>query len=324
MEQQIQKMNKTTHEQPAEDCQEGQELVLPLRESSSSASFRMSVRRKRKSVDMDDDFVQGLNLNHVPSIVDVAATRKAIDPPVLPEGNDDKTSHMKKPRSYNNLFLLCPDVNCRPFELIFGDDDDDDEDSDDTSSSQNKEPKDRIPVKPIGKEAPESPATFRSQVAMDKGTSYFNNSAINNEASPTGVADLYSSTSSMRQNDVYFWQRSLAWSDEDDSDSSDSDREPEDDIWHHLSFPNIARKDSNANSTPKEQAKPPPPGRRSGRRRMYMRTQRKGPHHHRRAASLNIFQPPAPVDNSSEIFWEEQVVDVDHLEQMARLSIRDG
>ena len=190
-------------------------------------------------------------------------------------------------KTANNVFLLCPDNTCRPpDELLVGDD----------------EVIERLGSQHIFHASqPHTPNTFRALSTKDNETQ-----TGTKDFSPTGVV--------LECSNVHYWQRSLAWSDDEgDEEPSDSDTSRED-IRQHLAFPNIVRKEFGNNNDQQKN-----PVRRYPRR--LRRPRREGSQLHQPAASVDIFRIPDPGAHTAEIFWDEKVFSADDLEKMAKMSI---
>lgn len=239
-------------------------------------STRASTRKRKSSVDTKEpDYLNGnasLNKND--------GTKPRWRRAVGMQERRDSRQHT------NDIILLCPDDNCRPPELLVGDDE---------SSSQ--EPLD-LPC--LEDRKLNSPITFRTLAmkARENGDS-------SKDLSPTGVVE---------SGQVHFWQRSMAWSDDegedDDDESCDSDAIKED-ICHHLCFPQMLGNECTNQDTPH----------RTPERQHRLRRPRRKILQHPRTFSLDIFRAPDPVEHTSEIFWEEKVFTTEDLEKMATLAI---
>lgn len=216
--------------------------------------------------------------------------------------SDTKQPHWKRASSMEDfrdsrqtntrdVFLLCPDNSCRPPELLLVGDD------------EAQEPSDSHFLEIA------SPTTFRA-LATKAAHADDKVNCRKNFASPTGVV------LEQQQSQVHFWQRSLAWSDDDEGgESSDSDTSKED-IWNRLSVPQMLGSREFAKHADVQKI----PSKTRRRVRRPRRTTRISQQHHR-SASLDIFREPDPVEHTAEIFWEEQVFSPDDLEKLAKLTI---
>jgi hypothetical protein len=191
-------------------------------------------------------------------------------------------------KTKNDVFLLCPDYSCRPFEMLVG--------ADESSQEALEESQCLEPASPA------SPTTFRELASK----AHDNESSNGNGFSPTGV-----------DSHIHFWQRSMAFSDDEDESDDDSscDSHSAKDICNHLSFPKMLVKEF-ANRVDVQKAPERSHRLRRPRRNILQQEQ---PHH--RTDSLDIFRAPDPADHTSEIFWEEKVFNAEDLEKIAKLSI---
>jgi hypothetical protein len=165
------------------------------------------------------------------------------------------------------VVLLCPDEQCKPPEDLI-------DDSDLAEKSHTN-----------GHVLPKSP-TFRQATRNGGGQS----------GSPSGV-------DAFERGRVYFWERSLAWS-EDGDDTVPSHRDQQD-IRLHLSVPEkLGREFANSKLAGKS-LRELATGRKLNRNRL---------------ATTKMFRE-ADVDKVTQIHWEEKVLDGIDLEKMAKLSI---
>jgi hypothetical protein len=169
----------------------------------------------------------------------------------------------------NDVVLLCPDEDCKPLEALIHDCDY----TQDKSSNYETIPK--------------SP-TFRLRVAMSHGDGQ--------GESPCGV-DAFESGR------VYFWQRSLAWSE--DGDESPQMRHDQDDIRKHLSVPAKLGREYAENKCDTQKS---------------LRELALEKDFRIRASTMKSFRQTY-VDKITQIHWEEKVLDATDLEKMANLSI---
>jgi hypothetical protein len=249
----------------------------PKRCSRSPSPQSLSAStRKRKGTDTKRHFDSGLE-----TLNENASLHRESDTKTRWRRASNMQESRESRKDMNDVFLLCPDHSCRPFEMLIGEDE----------SSQD----------PLDSQCPEqastgSPTTFRelsTQAHDSKGNS-------SNSFSPTSS--------------VHFWQRSLAWSDDEEEDDESCDgNSTKEDIWQELSFPKMLGKEY-ANRVDLHQKEPE-------RRHRPLRRPRRKILQHQPAVSLDIFRAPDPVDHTSEIFWEEKVFSVDDLEKMANLTI---
>jgi hypothetical protein len=120
--------------------------------------------------------------------------------------------------------------------------------------------------------------------------------------------------------DIYFWQRSRAWSEEwseDDEIDEGTIRNTQEAARNHLTVPDLSssapRREgflSTTGSTIHEKSTAPSLRCTSrSRKRIFQ---------HRRTVSLDIFGKTSPTkNNTAEIFWEEKILDADDLEALA-------
>jgi hypothetical protein len=168
----------------------------------------------------------------------------------------------------NDVILLCPDEDCKPLEALINDCDY----TQDTASTCQTIPK--------------SPA-FRLRVAMSHGDGQ--------GESPCGV-DAFESGR------VYFWQRSLAWSE--DGDESPQIGHDQDDIRQHLSVPEKLGREYADNKRETQKS---------------LRQLALEKDFRCRVSTTESFRQ-TDVDKITQIRWEEKVLDATNLE-MANLSI---
>lgn len=194
-------------------------------------------------------------------------------------------------KNANDIFLMCPDDNCRPPEFLV-------DESDEESDLEEYRSMDR---------SEGSASAFRFPAKIEESSA---GSCIH---SPTGVEQKL-----VRHGDVYFWQRSRAWSEE-RSDSEDDERTDNRFDFssairnHQLTVPALPIRGVGAENQ-----------RNISRSSRPLRSRRQSPQH-RRTVSLNIFRPPSPtINKTAEIYWEEKVLESDDLERMAKISLRDN
>lgn len=173
----------------------------------------------------------------------------------------------------NDIILLCPDDSCKPVEALIHD---------------------RAYTETILSKCETSPKspTFRPTTSKDR----------EKDESPCGV-DVFEPRS------VYFWQRSMAWSEDGDEPSSDNKRHDQDDIRQQLSVPAKLGKECAPGSDY---------GAKKSLRPVVLQQGSRG----RLSSSKTKTFRQTDVDKVTSIFWEERVLnDPGYLEKMANLSI---
>jgi hypothetical protein len=174
-------------------------------------------------------------------------------------------------KNRNDMILLCPDDDCKPPEELI-----DEDDGADKISSK-------------GALVPKSP-TFRQGTKTSQGSGKGD--------SPCGVDNFESGR-------VYFWQRSLAWSE--DGEDTPKPYQDQDDVRNHLSVPEkLGREYADDNQFVPQKSL----------RQLSLENNVRSKGH-----STPISFQRIDMDATTRIHWEEKVLDASDLEMIAKLSI---